>query len=162
SAEGAIHHMQTLIEEPIPNTQINAPSLEMSARRLSTVVIDDSASFLEVVCALLECDDDVDVIARGQDGIEAIKLVATLGPDLLIMDIDMPELDGLNAALIVSRCFPNTRIVLMSAEESLELHADCRACGAVGFVSKARFRQEFPFLLHEIMLSPCNFYADFT
>lgn len=154
--------MQMLIQDTVLGTQINATEVEFGPRRLSTVVVDDSPSFLEVVCALLEQDDELDLVARGQDGIEAIKIVAALRPDLIVMDIDMPHLDGLNAASIISRCFPETKVVLMSAEESPELQADCRACGAFGFVSKTRFRQEFPFLLHEIMAFPCSFYADFT
>jgi DNA-binding NarL/FixJ family response regulator len=122
-------------------------------RRLRTVVIDDSASFLEVICALIERDDTVDVVARGRDGIEAIEIVGKLHPDLLLMDIDMPHLDGLNAAVVISRCYPETRIILMSSEETPELRADCRACGAAGFISKAHFHQEFPFLLEEIRVA---------
>jgi len=112
--------------------------------RLTTAVIDDSETFLEVVCALLECDDNLDVVARGHDGEEAIDIVAKLRPDLVVMDIDMPRLDGLNAALVISTRFPSTQIVLMSAEDSRELRADCLACGAVAFVHKSRFRQDFP------------------
>lgn len=123
------------------------------ARRLRTVVIDDSDTFLEVICALIERDDTVDVVARGRDGIEAIEIVGKLLPELLLMDIDMPHLDGLNAAVVISRCYPETRIILMSSEETPELRADCRACGAVGFISKAHFRQEFPFLLEEIRVA---------
>ena len=93
--------------------------------RLRTAVIDDSETFLEVVCALLECDDSLDVVARGHDGEEAINIVAKLRPDLVVMDIDMPRLDGLNAALVISTRFPSTQIVLMSAEDSRELRADC-------------------------------------
>ena len=112
--------------------------------RLRTVVVDDSETFLEVVCALLECDDNVDVVGRGHDGEEAVEMVAKLRPDLLVMDIDMPYLDGLSAALVISTHFPSTLIVLMSAEDSRELRADCQACGAAAFVQKSRLRQDFP------------------
>ncbi|HVH85272.1 MAG TPA: response regulator [Terriglobales bacterium] len=120
-------------------------------QRLRTVVIDDSATFLEVVCALMERDDELDIVARGRDGIEAIELVAKLNPDLVVMDVDMPRLDGLNAAFIISSRFPSTQIVLMSAEDSGELRADCMACGAMAFVHKPRFRQEFPLCLEIIV-----------
>src|SRR5437868_6497520 len=119
--------------------QPNCPS-GPEAQRLRTIVIDDSSTFLEVLCALLDRDEDFDIVARGRDGTEAIELVAKLSPDLVVMDIDMPRLDSLNAALIISNCFPSTRVVLMSAEYSRELRADCVACGAIAFVHKARFR----------------------
>ena len=119
--------------------------------RLRTVVIDDSAMFLEVACALLERDDELDVVARGRNGREAVDIVAKLSPDLVVMDIDMPQLDGLTAALIISCSFPSTRIILMSAEDSYELRADCMACGAEAFVHKPRFRQEFPLCLETIL-----------
>jgi two-component system response regulator DesR len=141
--------MLALIDETL-STQTSPARIELQ-RRLTTVVVDDSASFLEVICALLERDDEVDVVARGRDGVEAIAMVDKLRPDLVLMDIDMPNLDGLNASLIISRCFPRTLIVLMSAEESPELKADCLACGAAGFVCKTFFRQDFPMLLEELV-----------
>src|SRR5690242_4075849 len=70
-------------------------ALGLDSRRLRTIVIDDSATFLEVVCALLERDNELDIVARGTNGKEAIELVAKLHPDLVVMDVDMPELDGL-------------------------------------------------------------------
>ena len=145
--------MLAYAEELILETRSLPSRPEPARRRLTIAVIDDSPAFLEVICALLERDDDVDVVARGRNGIEAIEMVAKLDPDLVLMDIDMPRLDGLNAALIISCCFPQIRVMLMSVEDSPELRADCRACGAVAFVSKARFRQEFPLRLDEIGFS---------
>src|SRR5438270_11192335 len=81
-------------------------------RRLATVVVGDCDNFLEVICALLERDEDLDLVARGHDGLEAVEIVARLRPDLLVMDIDMPRIDGLTAALIISTRFPSTKLVL--------------------------------------------------
>jgi len=122
-------------------------ALGLDSRRLRTIVIDDSATFLEVVCALLERDNELDIVARGTNGKEAIELVAKLHPDLVVMDVDMPELDGLMAALIISCGFPEARIVLMSAEDSPDLRMECMGCGAEAFVYKPRFREDFPSLL---------------
>ncbi len=116
---------------------------EAGVKRLRTIVADDSSTFLEVICALLELDGQVDVVARARDGIDAIEAVAKLRPDLVLMDIEMPSLDGLDAALIISSRLPSTRIVLMSADESPEIRADAQACGAKGFIHKPRFREEF-------------------
>src|SRR5438045_893791 len=78
--------------------------------------------------AVAPAGNNVDIVARGRDGVEAIELVEKFRPDLLVMDIDTPHLDGLNAALIISTRFPSTEIILMSTEDSRELRADCSAC----------------------------------
>jgi CheY-like chemotaxis protein len=116
---------------------------------LQTVVIDDSPDFLEVICALLDLDYNVDIVARGKDGADAIELVAKLRPDLLLMDIDMPRLDGLQAARVISELFPGTQVVLMSASPAPELRSRALASGADGFVSKTRFREEFSLVVEQ-------------
>jgi len=128
-------------QEAIFRTHSSATKLANA--RLRTIVIDDSSSFLEVICELLEREDVIDIIARGEDGMDAIEMTAKLSPDLVLMDVDMPVLDGLNATLIISARFPSTRIVLMSVDDSPELRADCAACGGTSFVNKARFKEEF-------------------
>lgn len=115
----------------------------LGTARLRTIVIDDSPGFLDVICELLEREDVIDIIARGEDGLDAIEMTAKLNPDLVLMDVDMPRLDGLNATLIISARFPSTRIVLMSVEDSPQLRADCMACGGTSFVNKSRFKEDF-------------------
>lgn len=126
--------------------------LTSECKRLRTVVVDDSPTFLEVVCALLELEEQIDVLARATDGVSALEVVADLRPDLLVMDIDMPCLDGLNAAMLISTRFPRTRIILMSADDSPELRADCLACGADDFVHKPQFRKAFSRALSRMQL----------
>jgi DNA-binding NarL/FixJ family response regulator len=126
------------------------PAAETDCRRLKIVVADDSPTFLEVVCALLELEEEIDVIARVGDGLEAIEVVAALHPDLVLMNIEMPRLDGLTAALLISERSPLTTIVLMSSEESSELRMDCRAFGAERFIYKPDLREEFPIVLDKV------------
>ena len=136
--------MLQCMQEALLRTPTLRPShTVMGLQRITLAVIDDSPAFLEVVCALLERDDELDVVARGRNGIEAIEIAAKLCPDLVLMDIDMPRLDGLNAAAIISRCYPQSRVLLMSADESCEIEADCRASGAAAFICKTRIRDEF-------------------
>jgi DNA-binding NarL/FixJ family response regulator len=119
------------------------PAIATEFERRRAVVVDDSPFFLEAACALLELNQDIDIVGVAADGVNAIEAVASLGPELLLMDINMPYLDGLNAALLISTRFPSVAIVLMSAEESDEIRADCQACGAVAFVHKLYFMEQF-------------------
>lgn len=121
----------------------HSTTARLGTARLRTIVVDDSPSFLEVICELLEREDLIDIIARGKDGMDAVEMTAKLNPDLVLMDVDMPRLDGLDAALIISARFPLTRIVLMSVDDTPQLRADCEACGGTSFVNKARFKEDF-------------------
>jgi len=120
------------------------------SRRLRIVVVDDSPTFLKVVCALLELEEEVDVIARVADGLEATEVVADLRPDLVLMDVHMPHLDGLTATMLITERCPLTVVVLMSSEDSPELRIDCRAFGAQQFIVKAELREQFPLVLKKI------------
>lgn len=112
-------------------------------RRLRTVVVDDSETFLQVACGLLELDPSIDLIAHAGKGGEAIETVLKLKPDLVLMDVHMPYLDGLTLAWFFGQRFPSARVVLMSSDNTPELRQACENVGALDFVHKENFRQEF-------------------
>lgn len=85
-------------------------------QKVRTLLVDDSADYLTAICAVLEQDGTFDVIGTAGNGTEAIEAAAVLQPELVIMDVQMPQMDGLTATSILSRHFLATRIVLMSAE----------------------------------------------
>jgi DNA-binding NarL/FixJ family response regulator len=111
--------------------------------RIRTVVVDDSPTFLQVACELLELDPAIDVVARAGKGGEAIETVMKTKPDMVLMDVNMPYLDGLTLAWFFTHRFPSARVVLMSTDESPELRKACEDAGAFDFVHKENFRQEF-------------------
>ena len=111
--------------------------------RIRTVVVDDSPTFLQVACELLELDPAIDVVARAGKGGEAIETVMKTKPDMVLMDVNMPYLDGLTLAWFFAHRFPSARVVLMSTDESPELRKACEDAGAFDFVHKENFRQEF-------------------
>ena len=111
--------------------------------KVRTVVVDDSPTFLQVACELLELDPVIDLVARAGKGGEAIETIMKLKPDMVLMDVHMPYLDGLTLAWFFANRFPSVRVVLMSTDESPELRDACEAAGAFDFVHKENFRQEF-------------------
>jgi two-component system, NarL family, response regulator DesR len=140
--------MKTPGETPMTVAQVieTQPSPELLFRsgrpKLRAVIADDSRSYMEVICTLIELDDIVEVVGRACDGAEAIEATAHLQPDLLIMDVEMPFIDGVTAASFLSQHFPLIRIVLMSADDSAELREDCVAAGAHAFIHKPDFRED--------------------
>jgi response regulator RpfG family c-di-GMP phosphodiesterase len=100
---------------------ISPGHLEVGPKRIRTVVVDDSPTFLEVTCELLELDPLIDVVARAGKGGEAIETVLKLQPELVLMDVNMPYLDGLTLAWFFTRRFPWRRLCLCP----LTIHPNC-------------------------------------
>lgn len=119
------------------------PEAEAESKRIRTVVVDDSETYLQVVCGLLELDPLIDVVARADKGGEAIETVVKLKPDMVLMDVHMPYLDGLTLTWFFANRFPLTRVVLMSSDNTPELRRACEDSGALDFVHKENFRQDF-------------------
>lgn len=117
---------------------------------LRMIVVDDSPELLEVICALLESNKEVDIVARGSDGSEALGLVSAMQPDLLLMDVQMPHVDGIAAAALITMHFPETTVVLMSGDDSPELRAQCIASGAHAFIHKPRLGCDLADLIESV------------
>lgn len=122
---------------PLDLAAANATSPVEDARSPRVVVVDDSEEFRVVICELLKMLFDVEIVGVGTNGFEALELTAEQGPDLLIMDVHMPVLDGISAASLISTHFPATTILLMSADESPEIRDRCFFAGARAFSPKA-------------------------
>lgn len=125
------------------NEPAQAVLLTPDPSRIRTVVVDDSPAFLQVACELLELDPMIDLVARAGKGGEAIETVMKTQPDMVLMDVNMPYLDGLTLAWFFAHRFPSARVVLMSTDESPELRKACEEAGAFDLVHKENFRQEF-------------------
>ena len=137
---------QAILENEVAQAPLQATGL----KRIRTVVVDDSPTFLQVACELLELDPLIDLVARAGKGGEAIETVFKLQPDLVLTDVHMPYLDGLTLAWFFTRRFPAARVVLMSADNTPELREACEAAGAFDFVHKENFREEFGAILQRV------------
>jgi DNA-binding NarL/FixJ family response regulator len=120
--------------------------------RIKAVIVDDSAHYLEALWSLLELENLVEVIGTGMNGMDAVCAVADLDPDLILMDVNMQPMSGPAAATVISALYPRTKLILMSAEDSQQLRAECLSSGAHSFVSKANFRKEFPVAIDQLGL----------
>lgn len=134
----------------------NVSLQEPGVGRVRALVVDDSNDYLEVICAVLEMDDSISIVGRASNGAEAIQAIACLQPDLVLMDVDMPFVDGLTAASLISKHYEDVTVVLMSAEDSLLRRTACFECGARAFIPKMQFREEFRRLLHRLFEVECE------
>lgn len=97
------------------------------------LIVDDDEDLLEALSQLLELESDFDVIGTALNGRNAVKLASSLRPDMVLMDIVMPIMDGVAAAQQIKNNKPDTRVVLMTGYEG---HYDVRKLNIDGFLRK--------------------------
>jgi DNA-binding NarL/FixJ family response regulator len=105
---------------------------------LRTLVVDDSAFLLEQLCLFLEKQPLIQVVGTALRGNDVLHHAKVLRPDLVLMDLNMPLVDGLQATTVLSSHLPNVRVIIMSLDDSPKAQASARTHGAHGFVGKPR------------------------
>ena len=104
---------------------------------IKVLIVDDNDVVLEFTRAAFSEDEGIDIIATAHNGIEAIEKNAFLGPDVILMDIEMPALSGIDATRIIKRHYPKVKVVMYSSLlEDEEKLSKARLFGASGFVQK--------------------------
>lgn len=103
---------------------------------IRVVLADDHAMVREGLRMVLAARLDIDVIGEASDGREAVDMVEHLHPDVVIMDIAMPNLNGLEASRQISRRFAHTRIVILTMHENQQYLVQIIQAGATGCVLK--------------------------
>ena len=117
------------------------------------VLADDHAIMLEALKALLMEVDGIYVVGMALTGLEAIELTLRLRPDLVVMDISMPDLNGVDATRRIVREVPGTKVLCLSAHSDRESVISMLKAGATGYVVKESFAKE---LLRAIERIQCN------
>jgi len=100
-----------------------------------------------VIALVLEQDDRFAVAGRARDGREAVELARRLSPDAVVMDIEMPGLDGVEATRLLRAATPELTIVAVSGHDYEERVLEIRQAGAADYVRKARLAEELPRVL---------------
>jgi DNA-binding NarL/FixJ family response regulator len=114
------------------------------------VVIDDSHEFMRSVCAFLDTLPGVSVIATGRSGRDAVVLAHEWMPDLVLMDVRMPEMTGLEAASQLTTEIPTVAVILTSAFEDEGVEKASHESGALAFVMKEHLTRDLPCLLERV------------
>ncbi len=104
---------------------------------LTIVVVDDAVEVRTLVRTRLTLSEQFEVVGEGASGLEAIELAERLQPDVLLLDVSMPGMDGLEALPRVREVSPSTRVVMYSGFAEEGLSDRCRALGATAFVEKS-------------------------
>lgn len=117
---------------------------------IRVLIADDHDSLREGLSILLEFEDDIQVVAEARDGREAVDQALIHQPDVIVMDITMPRLDGLQATRQIRQMLPETHVLMISAEDDNTGVEQAVACGALGFICKHTSLMNVPNAIREV------------
>ena len=100
------------------------------------MVVDDHTIVRDGICALLALVQDIEVIGEASSGTEALKMLKNLEPDVVLMDIAMPDMGGLEAPRHICKEFPRTKVIALTQHDDKEFVFPVIEAGASGFISK--------------------------
>jgi DNA-binding NarL/FixJ family response regulator len=130
---GSIHRLPGLGTEVHASVGIDARSDPVPFRLL---IADDHALLRKGMRAMLEIEPDLEVVGEAGNGREAVDLCRELLPDLVLMDLSMPEMGGLEATRTIKTELPKTGVLVLTAHADQEMLLDALKAGAAGFVLK--------------------------
>ncbi len=128
--------------------------MEAPRQTIRTLVVDDSIAALRSICCFLKLQPNIDIVGTARDGRQGLASAHGLRPDLVLIDVQMPVMNGIEAAARLRHDLPDTRIIMVTVHDSPEVRQACRESGADGFIAKERLDEELPGLIEHIFT--CN------
>ena len=115
------------------------------------VLADDHTILREGLRSLLSVDPDFEIIGEAGDGREAVRCVEKLGPDLLLMDLSMPRMSGMDAISEIKKRYPKTKIIALTVHKTEEYLLSTLQAGVDGYVLKDATHDELVMAIHHVM-----------
>lgn len=113
---------------------------------MKIIIVDDDSLVALSLKTILESSEEIEVVATGNDGTEAIELYRKYLPDILLMDIQMKQMSGIEAGKIILSEFPNARILYLTTFSDNEYIMEALQIGAKGYILKQDFESILPAL----------------
>jgi len=114
------------------------------------LVVDDYEPFRRFVCSTLEKKPDFEIVGEASDGLEAVQKAEALQPDLMVLDIGLPTLNGIEVARRIRKLCPECKMLFMSQEASADVAQEAFSSGAMGYVVKSHAGIELLVALEEV------------
>jgi len=127
-----------------------------AAHTLRVIVVDDNESVRRSICLILRSQADIEIVCEAIDGADALRKIGKHQPDVVLLDITMPTMNGLEVAEIIKRKFPTVRVLMVSQHESRGFRWAALAAGVSGYVIKSNVGKDLIPELRRIQLSTCS------
>ena len=114
------------------------------------ILADDHQMFLDGMVSILSNDNNVEVLGTAMDGVELLELVKTKEPDIVISDIRMPRMDGIEATKFIKRDYPSVKVLILTMHTEKDLIRELMSMGASGYVLKNKSSAEILMAIHNL------------
>ena len=122
--------------------------------RLRVLVVDDHPAFRRALTSALKMVKSIEVAGEAGGGIDAARQAMRVEPDLVLMDLSMPDLDGIEAMRRIHRRRPDLPVVILTAHADPGVEKEAREAGASGFLAKGVPLEDLVIVLHEAAEAP--------
>jgi DNA-binding NarL/FixJ family response regulator len=114
----------------------------------AVLIVDDQAPFRSIARTVVAMTPGFEVVGEAEDGEQAVAMAAELAPEIVLMDINLPGISGIEATRLITAAQPAALVVLLSTYQAEDLPDDARDCGAIRYVHKEDFE---PAVLLEVV-----------
>jgi len=138
----------------------------LAASPIRVLVVDDYEPFRRFVRSTLERRPELEIVREASDGLEAVRQAEELQPDLILFDLGLPTLNGIEATRRVRKLSPNSKILFVSQESSADIAQEAFRSGALGYVAKTDAGRELLTAVNTVLrgevftsskIAECNF-----
>lgn len=136
--------------QAVPHRHRPKGTMDSCRQPIRVLVVDDSPAALHSIIRFLKLQPDIEIAGTATDGCQGLASAHALHPDLVLLDVQMPMMNGIDAAARLRQDLPAARIIMVTAHDSPEVRQACRDAGADEFIAKERLDQELPALLEQI------------
>ena len=123
----------------LPGLTLKECEIDGESPNVSVLIVDDQAPFRSAARTVVTVAPGFDVTGEAESGEEAVEIASTLLPDLVLMDINLPGINGVEATRQILADRPGTVVILLSTYTADDLPSDARTCGAASYVHKEDF-----------------------
>jgi len=128
-------------------------------KQITVLLAENNANFRKSLKLLIESDGDIEVVGEARNGREAVQLTMSLHPEVIVMDIAMPLLNGLEATRQIIEVSPATRVLILSAHPDPEYIKQAVTWGASGYLIKQSSTQVLAHAIREVLMGNSFFCA---
>ncbi len=127
---------------------------------IKVILADDQKMFIDGVKSFLEKEDNIEIVGEAKNGEEVIDLVDRLSVDVVVLDIEMPEMNGIETTKIIKKKYPDVKILILSMYNKNSFISEIRMLGANGYILKDKTKEKLVCAIHDVFQGQDHFGLD--
>ena len=111
-------------------------------KKIKIIIADDHTMFLQGIVSLLDVEENINIVGKATNGIELFQIIENSIPDIILLDISMPQMDGIQVTKIIKQKFPSVKILIVSTHSNIQMIAKLIRMGVDGYLLKNAEKRE--------------------